>query len=250
MEHAAEVVEFGQFRVPVRRVGKGMPALFLHGFDGPIDGSFMEALAAGRQVVAPTHPGFAKSPSHPDIHEMHNVVGFYLELLDHLDLYHIDLIGHSLGAMFAAEIAAMVPERIHRLVLADPLGIWTDVAPTPDVLTTGGSALARLLWSDPESEAACRYQPVPFDRTCNWAAASNYLWPLPDRGLTARIHRVSSRTLLVRGSEDRIVSRDYLRIFEDALPNATVEEIPGAGHLSMLEQPAAFVHTVAAFLDS
>lgn len=250
MEQAQDTIELGHYRVPVASSGEGEAVLFLHGFDGPQGGAFIQHLAHGRRVIAPTHPGFAGSVSHPDIHEMHNVVLFYLELLDRLDVAQVDLVGHSLGAMFAAEVAAMAPERVRHLVLANPLGLWVESAPLPDMLATGGSALARLLWANPESEAAASYQPAQFDRTCNWAAASNYLWPIPDRGLASRVHRISSPTLLLRGSDDRIVSRDYLRAFEDLLPHASVVELPDAGHLAMLEQPDAFVQAVRSFLDA
>lgn len=250
MEEQHDVVEFGHYAVPVTSKGAGGPLLFLHGFEGPQEGPFMEGLATGRRLIAPTHPGFAGSPTHPDIHDVHNVVVFYLELLDRLDIGAFDLVGHSLGGMFAAEIAAIVPERVKHVVLVSPFAFWTDEAPLPDVLATGGSALARMLWANPESAEAAQYQPTAFERTCNWAAATNYLWPIPDRGLAARLHRVKSPTLLARGSGDGVVSREYLQACEKLLPRAAVTEIPDAGHLSMLEQPAAFVQTVNTFLES
>ncbi|HKS92379.1 MAG TPA: alpha/beta hydrolase [Tepidiformaceae bacterium] len=250
MEQQSNVIEFDHYTAPVVSKGAGGAVLYLHGFEGPQDGPFLDGLAARGRVFAPTHPGFAGSPTHPDIHDVHNVVAFYLELLDRLGLFHIDLIGHSLGGMFAAEIAAMIPERVRRVVLVSPFIFWDDEAPLPDVLATGGSALSRMLWANPDSDVAARYQPTAFQRTCNWAAATNYLWPLPDRGLAARIHRVKSPTLLVRGDADGVVSNDYLSACERLLPCATRAEIANAGHLSMLEQPEAFVQTVNAFLDS
>lgn len=250
MDETRNVIEFGQYKVPVTSMGSGRPLVFLHGFDGPQEGPFMNALAEGRRVIAPTHPGFAGSPSHPDIHSIHNTVIFYLDLFDELGLPTFDLAGHSLGGMFAAEIAALIPERARHLVLVSPFAFWSDEAPLPDVLATGGSALSRLLWADPEAEAAAAYQPAPFDRTCNWAAATNYLWPLPDRGLASRMHRIKTPTLLARGSDDRVVGNEYLQACAQLLPAATVAEIAGAGHFSMLERPDRFSQAVAAFLDS
>ena len=39
------------------------------------------------------------------------------------------LVGHSFGGMVACEIAAAMPERVKRLVLIDPLGLWRDELP-------------------------------------------------------------------------------------------------------------------------
>jgi pimeloyl-ACP methyl ester carboxylesterase len=47
-----------------------------------------------------------------------------------------------------------------------------------------------------------------------------------------------------------MVGNEYLQACAQLLPAATVAEIAGAGHFSMLERPDRFSQAVAAFLDS
>lgn len=251
MTLATNVVETHSYHVPVLERGTGSPLVYLHSYEGPLaaDSAFFSSVAAERHVVAPTHPGFAGTEAHPDIATIPNVVVLYLELLDKLGLEQVDLVGHSLGAMFAAEVAAVAPQRVRKLVLVAPLGIWSEAHPTPDVLASGGPALLRMTWADPASEAAVEMSKAPMiERTANVAAAGNYLWPLPDRGLEARIHRLSMPTLLVRGEKDGVVSDGLLAEFARRIPGSTVRTIESAGHFPMLEQPADFARAVQEFL--
>src|SRR3712207_7690201 len=48
------------------------------------------------------------------------------QLVESLDIERLDVIGHSLGGMFAAEFAAICPHRTRRLVLVDAYGLWLD----------------------------------------------------------------------------------------------------------------------------
>ena len=245
------VVQFAQHRVPVQQIGDGEPLMYLHSYEGPVsaDAAFLETLAKVQRVVAPTHPGFDGTEADPDIASMHNVVVHYLELLDRVGLERVDVLGHSLGAMFAAELAAVAPGRVKRLVLVAPMGLWSDDYPSPDVLSSGGPALLRMTWADPASEAAGKAgNPSPIERTSNVAMATNYLWPLPDRGLGSRIHRLTMPTLIIRGDRDGVVSDRLVDEFARRIPGSKVATIENAGHFPMLEQPAAFSEVVGEFL--
>src|SRR5439155_27287210 len=65
------------------------------------------------------------------------------------------------------------------------------------------------------------------------------LWPIPNRGLAKRLHRVSAPTLLVWGESDRIVPPQYAEDFIAALPHASAprrseehtSELQSRGHL-------------------
>ena len=106
------VVETARYRVPLGVQGAGPALLYLHSYEGPVaaDAAFLAGLAGDRRVLAPTHPGFDGTEATPDLASLHNVVILYLELLDGLGLERVDVMGHSLGAMFAAELAAIAPE--------------------------------------------------------------------------------------------------------------------------------------------
>ena len=58
---------------------------------------------------------------------------YYNELLDPARAAVVSLLGHSFGGMVAAQIAATSPERVDKLALIAPVGLWLDEHPVPDI---------------------------------------------------------------------------------------------------------------------
>jgi pimeloyl-ACP methyl ester carboxylesterase len=83
-----------------------------------------------------------------------------------------------------------------------------------------------------------------------WAmgATGKFLWPIPDKGLRKRIHRVQAPTLVVWGKEDRLVSPVYAEEFAQRIDGARVEIVDQAGHAPHLERPEAVARLVRDFL--
>ena len=80
------------------------------------------------------------------------------------------------------------------------------------------------------------------------ATAGKFLWPLPDRGLKKRAHRIQSPTLVVWGDYDRLITPAYAKEFTDRIKGAKTATIKDAGHMVMYEQQTEFVKTVRDFL--
>jgi pimeloyl-ACP methyl ester carboxylesterase len=258
-----ETVKVWQDRVPLRvRVkGDGPPVVFFDGPWGLTWGPFLDALARRFTVYAPEHPG--TTPGEPDaiqqVDSLWDLVLCYDELLDHLRLGEVNLVGHSFGAMMACEVAALRPSRARRLVLIDPIGLWRDEAPVTNWMLLPPQDLPAQVFADPASPAAKSLFSFPDDpedgalaRTrLIWAMGSTgkFIWPIPDKGLKKRIHRVASPALLVWGESDRLVPRAYADEFTRRLPGARLEVVKQSGHAPHLEQPEATAAVVAAFLN-
>jgi pimeloyl-ACP methyl ester carboxylesterase len=84
-----------------------------------------------------------------------------------------------------------------------------------------------------------------------WAQActGKFVWPLPERGLKNRAHRIASPTLIVWGKQDRIIDAAYAQEFAGRIAGARTELVDGAGHLPHLEQPDAVAKAVHGFLS-
>jgi pimeloyl-ACP methyl ester carboxylesterase len=115
----------------------------------------------------------------------------------------------------------------------------------------------QALFADPEGEVARGFFALPDDRdaradaqadmTWSLACTGKFVWPIPDRGLKKRIHRIGAPTLILWGEEDRVIAPAYAQDFAAPIRGARVELIAGAGHLPHLEQPdrvTALVHDV------
>jgi pimeloyl-ACP methyl ester carboxylesterase len=247
------------FRVHVQ--GTGPAVVFLHGPWGLTWGPFLDALSRSFTVHAPEHPG--TTPGEPDtVHQIDTLWDLalcYDELLDQLGLSDVMLAGHSFGAMVACEAAAVRPARVRRLALIDPIGFWRDDAPVVNWMLLGPQELPGQVFRDPASAPAQALFAVPDDpedgalakTRLMWAmgATGKFIWPLPDKGLKKRIHRIAATpTLLVWGQDDRLVPRAYADEFARRLRRARTEVVEAAGHAPHLEQPDVTARLVEAFL--
>ena len=258
----ARIVPVWQDQVHMRVLskGRGPAVVFLHGPWGLAWDPFLDDLARSFTVYAPEHPG--TSPGRPDdiyhLDGMWDLVLCHDELLERLGLSSAAFVGHSFGAMVACEVAAAHPRRASHLVLVDALGLWRDDTPIPNWMLLPHSELAAHVFSDAEGDAARRMFTPPEDPEARimarvglqWAmgATGKFLWPIPDKGLKKRIHRVQAPTLLVWGKEDRIVPPIYADEFARRIVGARVEIVDQAGHAPHLEQPEAVARLVHHFL--
>jgi pimeloyl-ACP methyl ester carboxylesterase len=258
-----QTVTVWQGQVPIRThvQGTGPAVAFFHGPWGLTWGPFLDALSRSFTVYAPEHPG--TTPGQPDtvyrVDNLWDLVLCYDELLEQLGLAEVMLVGHSFGAMVACEVAAVLPSRVRRLVLIDPIGFWRDDAPVTNWMLLGPQDLPGYVFRDPEGAAARALFSVPDDpedgalaRTrLIWAmgATGKFIWPLPDKGLKKRIHRIAATpTLLLWGEDDRLVPRVYAEEFARRLARTRTEVVKAAGHAPHLEQPEATARLVQAFL--
>jgi pimeloyl-ACP methyl ester carboxylesterase len=84
-----------------------------------------------------------------------------------------------------------------------------------------------------------------------WAigCTSKFVWPVPDKGLAKRIHRIEAPTLVIWGKQDNLVSSAYAVEFGRLIPRARVEVLDRCGHIPQLEQPEQTMALVSDFLD-
>jgi pimeloyl-ACP methyl ester carboxylesterase len=85
----------------------------------------------------------------------------------------------------------------------------------------------------------------------NWDSLCLYAWRphMYNPQLKQWLHRIAVPTLVLWGESDRIVTPDYGRAYAGLIPGARFAAIDRAGHHPELEQPAAFVECIAAFLE-
>jgi len=253
-------VRGGAFDVEVWDSGEGDPIFYLHGEGRPSWTAFHDALAAKHHLIAPLHPGYGGSTGSDQLQDLPDLVYYYLDFLDQLGLRDLPLVGHGLGGMFAAELAAVQPERFTALVLVAPFGLWIQDDPVQDFFAVPPAELATLLYHDLDSPPARVAAEVPtegdalieyhVERAKSMATAAKYLWPIPNRGLAKRAHRIAAPTLIVWGASDKIASPAYAEAFRERIKGAQVEIVEGAGHLPHEEQPERLAELTLSFLAS
>jgi pimeloyl-ACP methyl ester carboxylesterase len=250
----------GQVRLRVVSKGQGPALVFFHGSWGLDWDPFLDELARSFTVYAPEHPGTtAEAPDDGQpLDGLWDLVLCYDELLQALGLERAAFVGHSFGGMVACELAAAYPARVNRLALIDPLGFWRDADPIANFMVLDPAQLRARLFRDPEGAAARRFFGAaddPADAAAarvrlTWAmgATGKFIWPIPDKGLKKRIHRVKAPTLLLWGKEDRLVPPVYADEFARRLPGARVQTVSDAAHAPHLEQPETVARMLRDFL--
>jgi pimeloyl-ACP methyl ester carboxylesterase len=248
----------------------GAPVVFLHGFAGHLGGEPMLAALAdgGLRVHAPVWPGYTELAGEERIEDMLDFALHGADLVDALGLGPgrgappPHLVGHSMGAMIAAEMAALAPYGYGRVVLVSPLGLWVDGSPIPDIYSLLPFEFPTMLFANVErGTELLAGGGVDFDdveaikrfligNSRRLGTAGKILFPIPNRRLSKRLYRLTNPTLLAWGEDDRLVGEPYRAAWAAALPAAESVVVPAAGHMAPYEQPDAVAQAIGRFLSA
>jgi pimeloyl-ACP methyl ester carboxylesterase len=153
----------------------------------------------------------------------------------------VHLVGHSLGALAAARVAARRPELVDRLVLVAPAGAPPDhgllgyALPLARELASSSPSFLRLLVVD-----ALRTGPLALLRASRELLGAD---------VREELAAVRAPTLLLWGDRDRIVPAAVAAAFTAAIPHARLELLAGAAHVPMLERPDETADALLRFLE-
>ena len=258
---ASSIIEFTgaegtEFRIRVHQQGQGEDLLFLHGAGGLLpDDPFIARLSEHFRVSAPLLPGFEDSEGAEHLRDMLDFTLHGYDVWQQLELRDPLVVGHSMGGMIAAEMAAIAPDKINALVLLCPAGLWLDAQPVADIFTALPYELPGLLLHDPDAHGAFLSAGGDLNdaefltdflvgNARRLGTAGKLLFPVPDRGLRDRLYRVRAATQIVWGSSDKLIDPTYAEEFTRLIPGARLHMIEAAGHMLQYEQPDAVLDTI------
>jgi pimeloyl-ACP methyl ester carboxylesterase len=164
----------------------------------------------------------------------------------------------SLGGWIAAELATRYPDRVKRLVLGCPAGLWLAEHPMTDMfaLMRRPERLRPILFHDSDSALAQMLVPAePAEEQMIEAykamtATARLAWNPPGHNpkLAARLARIKSPALIIWGDDDRLIPTAYANEWARHLAVARVEIIKDCGHMIMFEGEDEFVRAITRFL--
>ncbi len=255
-DSAAGSVVVNGTRIDMIERGKGPALLFLHAENGIEPArSAIDELSKSAHVIAPTHPGYGLSELPKGTRSVDDLSYFYLDLLDQLDLRDLTVVGVSLGAWIAAEIAVKSTARMSRLVMANAVGVKVGDRETrdiADIFAITEPEFLEIAYCDP-NVGKRDYKALPDAEVLAAArareATARFAWNpyFHNPRLKSRLHRIRIPTLFLWGPHDRMLSESYGRAYCAMIPGARFETIERAGHFPDHEQPKAFAEKVMAF---
>ncbi len=228
--------------------GDGSPVIFLHGF--PFNRHLWDELipfiSPHARMILPDLRGFGESPTSTDVFTMSLLAEDVRNLMDHLNLPQATLVGHSMGGYVALAFAHQYPQHLAGLALiashADPDSPARRESRYHTVAQIQKQGIQPLLEEMPQ-----RLTPSPavqekvrlFIQSCSPQTAIQALLGMAEReDANPWLHEIMVPVLVVTGSADPLIDPTRIQTMLESLPTATWVELPGVGHMPMLEVPA------------
>jgi 3-oxoadipate enol-lactonase len=250
-------ISSGDARIGIEDVGSGDDVIvFIHGFplSREIWAEQIRAISARTRVVAIDLRGMGTSSVTEGPYLMESLAGDVAAVLDHLGIERATLVGHSLGGYVALAFARMYVERLARLALvASRITADTPEAAqhrrelAGDAEATHSNARIIAEFVQRTLGATTRREHPEIAEKFEKIAEKN-----DPRGLAAMLRGMAMRdsaediagdvgvpVLVVAGEEDPLVPQAETSAMAAAFPAGSLVWIPGAGHVPMLETPAA-----------
>jgi pimeloyl-ACP methyl ester carboxylesterase len=256
-----EVVRVHGLEIAYERVGDGPPLVLVHGaaLDSRIWQPQLAALADEFTVVAWDEPGAGRSCDVPADFGLADYADCLAALIDALDLGPAHVAGLSWGGTVAQELYRHHPELVATLILVDTYAGWKGSLPEEEVRARVEGVrqmlaaeahefdptLPGLFAGDPPAEFLPLLEQIAADvRPESMRTALLVMAEADQRDL---LPRIAVPTLLIWGEVDRRSPLSVARQLEQAIPDTKLAVIPGAGHVSNLEQPEPFNDIVREF---
>jgi pimeloyl-ACP methyl ester carboxylesterase len=240
-----ERINVNNIQLAYARRGRGTPLVLLHGF--PLDHHLWDEVVPLLEdtfdVILPDLRGFGNSTMLGVPNSIDDYASDIASLLDHLNIRRAAIVGHSMGGYVALAFARLYPARVTGLglvssqVLADAPerkeGRYKSAA---DVSEHGiGSVVEAMTPKFTADEKLQSYARASMERQ-QPAAYIGALKAMAERAdSTSLLSSFNFPVVIVHGDTDSLIPIDRAREVKEALPQAHLVEINGAGHMPMME---------------
>jgi pimeloyl-ACP methyl ester carboxylesterase len=252
------MVEVAHTQLYMLRGGTGRPLLTLHGVEGH-EGwlAFHDALTEQATVYAPAHPGFGQTERPAWMETIAHQAEFYHWFLQEAGLQEVDLVGVGVGGWIAAQMAVMCQANLRHLVLVDAAGVRPRQGEIVDIFIMPWREVMERSLCDVQhcAEAQRIYTAVPLQEFGGVREAGRsmsirmcYRPYMYDPALLPTLGKIRVPTLVVWGAQDHIIPIDCGRLYQEAIPGATLRAIDRCGHWPHFEQPQALAEIIREFI--
>src|SRR5215210_3038040 len=227
--------------------GTGEPLVLLHSSFYTIDswGPFLASLAETHQVIAVEFQGHGHTADIDRPLSYEQLADDVAAVMDYLSIEQADIVGHSIGANTALQVAIRHPERVRKLVPIS--GKYRFDGEHPELLAALQMMTPEVLAGTPFEDAYVRHAPHPEDfpvlvEKLKALFAKEYAWPEED------IWSIAAPTLLLIGDSDTIRPEHAVEMFRllgggvvgdlVGLPSSQLAILPATTHQSIVVERA------------
>lgn len=242
--------------------GSGLPVVFVHGFplDRTIWSPLVPLLKDHARLILPDLRGFGKTamPEDAEPYSMRTLADDLLALADRLGLEKVVLVGHSMGGYISLAFAHAYPQRLAGLGLlstqaaADTPEKRQGRMKTADAVRRKG--VARALEGMAEKLTTNPDLVEPIDALINRqnpAAVIAALKAMAERrDSTENLANISVPAVVITGTQDAIIPLERSQELNQLLVWSWLVEVPGGGHMSMMEYPEQVADALHRFFNT
>lgn len=238
-------------------VGRGdqkhMPIICLHGAGGTHQhwGLQLRALRRDTRTILLDLPGHGHSPF-PACRTIESYTHTVIAFMNTLGIDRALIAGHSMGGAIAMTLALQMPSRVAALMI---IGSGMRLPVLPAILNSlqhGDMANAVHLIIERAYAQSAPADLIAQGREAflktNPHVLADDLHACAAYTIKDQIHHIRCPTLLLCGDDDRITPLKFSVSLQQALPNATLTILHGAGHMALIEQPDRVNAAMSAFL--
>lgn len=250
--------------------GRGEPLVMIMGLGGPGSGWIFQirTFRKNYRVVIFDNRGVGKSSKPTEPYTIRTMADDTIGLMDHLGIDKAHIMGTSLGGMIAQELAIKYPDRLNKLILVCTTADTGDI--NDRVISQMGLEVGAS-GEDLESLDLKDLQKVMGAITSlafNRRLFKMFIVPLFKLSLrflgvkgikgqiraadahstTERLHEITAPTLVIVGTEDRIIPCISSEVLADKIPDAKLVKFDGGSHAFFIEMRGRFNQSVLDFL--
>jgi pimeloyl-ACP methyl ester carboxylesterase len=243
MNFQERYVEADGFRIRYLEAGQGAPVVWFHGGGGLQLNRLHDLLAEKHRVVAFEAPGFGASPVNERTKTMAELAGTMGKAIAALGIDKYSVTGISFGGKLALWTAILHPEQVQAAVLLAPAAIRPENTRPP----TDPAQLRAMLFAHPERLPPMP-PPNPEQMKKSMGFAMRVIGPDRDAELEARMKECKVPTLVLMGTEDRLIPSAMGRHYRAIMPDCYLVMIYDAAHALDVERPEACFAVIDDFL--
>jgi len=245
--------------------GDGPPLLLISGlgYGGNFWRLFTEEVSHAFRVITFDNRGVGGSEAPPGPYTTQQMAADAAGLLEALDVGEAFVLGHSLGGAIAQELALGFPARVRKLVLAATLGGPGGVPITPEALAAmtnrqgdpvqifrrGVEVATAPGFPERNPERVAELLQMRLAAPVRPSSYSAQLAAGAGHDAWARLSAIACPTLVLTGTEDRVVPPANSELLAARIPHARVVRLEGLGHLLFVESPEESASAVLRFLN-
>jgi pimeloyl-ACP methyl ester carboxylesterase len=253
-----EKVTVNGIQIAYTRKGTGKPLVLVHGYplDHTVWDEILPLLENDFDIILPDLRGFGGSDIVESQYKISDIAADIAGLLDQLGIEKTAIAGHSMGGYISLAFARAYPQRVAGLgliasqALADaPEGKAGRYKAADEIMASGVEPVAESmpakLTPDERVQAYVR-ELIAKQRPAGLAGALKAMAERDDS--SSILSGFEFPVSIIHGDRDALIPVHRAQEVKAEIPHATLTELPGIGHMPMMENPQSTARALGKLL--